>query len=312
MDKLIEWNKIEQQIDEVRDLKTIVKMQEQVEAIKILVKQTDGSLKTQNKCSRYRIFLEQKAGEMYKQMPDETGKRKDLTSSTELTMFTDKQKMIKEVDKTRDTFSKWAKEADIPKEKVLEYETFCNKEGEELTSAGLLRSTSLAHVAHSTSETEWDTPLDFVQAARRVMGSIDVDPASNERANKRIQADKFYTMKDSGLDKTWHGNVWMNPPYSQPLITQFCNLIVEKYKNNEIKQACILVNNATETNFFQNMLSICIAICFIRGRVKFIDKAGNSSGTPLQGQSILYLGNNLKGFIKEFETFGIIMVKHYG
>ena len=170
----------------------------------------------------------------------------------------------------------------------------------------------IAHVAQSTGETEWDTPSEFIQAARQVMGKIDVDPASNERANKRIHADKFYTMEDSGLNKTWHGNVWMNPPYSQPLITQFCNLIVEKYKNNEIKQACILVNNATETNFFQNMLSICIAICFIRGRVKFIDKAGNSSGAPLQGQSILYLGNNLKGFIQEYETFGIIMVKHHG
>ena len=55
---LIEWDKIENQIDEAKDLKTIIKMQEQVEAIKILIKQRDGSLKTQNRCSRYRIFLE--------------------------------------------------------------------------------------------------------------------------------------------------------------------------------------------------------------------------------------------------------------
>jgi hypothetical protein len=57
---LIEWDKIERQIDEAKDLKTIIKMQEQVDVIKILVKQTEGSLKAQNKCSRYRIFLEQK------------------------------------------------------------------------------------------------------------------------------------------------------------------------------------------------------------------------------------------------------------
>ena len=306
MDKLIEWNKIEQQIDEVQDLKTIVKMQEQVEAIKILVKQTDGSLKTQNKCSRYRIFLEQKAGELYKQIPDESTR-----SFTQVTTPTNKQRFIEEAGKTRKTISKWAKEADIPKEKILEYENLCNKEGEELTSAGLLHSISPAHVSYSTGENEWDTPLEFIQAARQAMGSIDVDPASNEQANKRIQADKYYTIKDSGLDKAWRGNIWMNPPYSQPLITQFCNLLVEKYKNKEIKQACVLVNNATETNFFQNMLSTCIAICFIRGRVKFIDKEGYSSGAPLQGQSILYLGKNLKGFIKEFEKFGIIMVKHH-
>lgn len=140
--QLIEWDKIERQIDEVKDLKEIVKRQEQIEAIKILVKQTDGSLKTQNRCSRYRVFLEQKAGEIYKRTPDESmrglKKGKESPLGTDSPTETSKQKIIKETGKDKKTLQKWVKESDVPKEKVLEYETQCNVEEKELTSAGLL------------------------------------------------------------------------------------------------------------------------------------------------------------------------------
>lgn len=168
----------------------------------------------------------------------------------------------------------------------------------------------LPHVAQASGENEWYTPSDYIESARQMMGSIDVDPASSEEANKIVGAKEFYTIQNNGLDENWKGNVWMNPPYSQPLIAQFCNILVEKYKNKEINQACVLVNNATETTFFQNMLSVCLAICFIKGRIKFIDKEGKPSGAPLQGQAILYFGENLDDFVKEFKKHGIIMRRY--
>ena len=39
---------------------------------------------------------------------------------------------------------------------------------------------------------EYYTPIELVNAAREVMGSIDLDPASSETANKLIKATKFY------------------------------------------------------------------------------------------------------------------------
>ena len=53
----------------------------------------------QNRCSKYRIMLEQNAGKIYRELPDETGKRTDLTSSDSTTKFTDKQKAEKETGK---------------------------------------------------------------------------------------------------------------------------------------------------------------------------------------------------------------------
>ena len=163
------------------------------------------------------------------------------------------------------------------------------------------------HVANATGENEWYTPKIYIDAAKEVMGNIDVDPASTEIANKTVKADKYYSIKDDGRLQKWDGNVWMNPPYSQPLVTEFCTLLVEKFKKGEIKQACVLVNNATETAFYQNMLSCCQAVCFIRGRVKFIDKNGKIMGAPLQGQTILYFGEHEKPFDEIFSKFGRVL-----
>jgi len=164
-----------------------------------------------------------------------------------------------------------------------------------------------AHVGNATGENEWYTPPIYIQAARETMGSIDVDPASCETANQTVKANKYYTIEDDGLIQKWEGNIWMNPPYSQPLVTQFCNLLVEKYITGEVSQACVLVNNATETEFYQNMMKHCKAICFIKGRVKFIDKEGNSKGAPLQGQTILYFGDNVGGFGSIFSKLGVVL-----
>jgi len=61
------------------------------------------------------------------------------------------------------------------------------------------------HVSKNSGENEWYTPVQFIDAARLVMGSIDLDPASSERANETVQATTFYTKEDDGLSKTWCG-----------------------------------------------------------------------------------------------------------
>jgi phage N-6-adenine-methyltransferase len=163
------------------------------------------------------------------------------------------------------------------------------------------------HVSHNSGENEWYTPKQFIEAARLAMGSIDTDPASSDLANETVRAKKYYTVEQDGRDKKWSGNVWMNPPYSQPLISEFIDAFAQKYNAGEFQQACVLVNNATETNWYQSLLIYASAVCFIKGRVKFIDKQGNASGAPLQGQTVLYFGNKEKSFIDAFSEFGIVL-----
>lgn len=164
-----------------------------------------------------------------------------------------------------------------------------------------------AHVANNSGNNEWYTPADYIALAREVMGGIDTDPATSEIANRTVQAAQIFTAEDNGLTKQWSGRVWCNPPYAQPLIAEFAEAIASKYETGEIEQACVLVNNGTETGWFQRMLQAASAVCFPRSRIRFVDPEGNPSGAPLQGQAVLYLGKEPETFASVFSEKGAVL-----
>jgi ParB family chromosome partitioning protein len=166
-----------------------------------------------------------------------------------------------------------------------------------------------AHVANNSGNNEWYTPASFIESARSVMGGIDCDPATSEVANRTVKAETYYTKDDDGLSQPWAGRVWMNPPYAQPLIDKFSAALVQKYSDGELDEACVLVNNATETGWFQRLAGSASAVCFPRSRVRFLDPEGKPSGAPLQGQAVIYFGKNADAFRAEFAGKGTVLLR---
>lgn len=162
------------------------------------------------------------------------------------------------------------------------------------------------HVAQNTGNNEWYTPAVFIEAARGVLGEIDLDPASSHIANETVKAEKIYTKEEDGTIQPWAGRIFLNPPYAQPLIQHFSDKLCAVWDSGEIEEAIILVNNATETLWFQSMAEQASTVCFVKTRVKFLDENGNP-GAPLQGQAILYLGNKINAFSDHFNQFGVIL-----
>lgn len=160
------------------------------------------------------------------------------------------------------------------------------------------------HVSFNAGDNEWYTPKEYIDACLSLMGSIDLDPASSAEANKIVNATEFFTEEQNGLEKDWYGNVWLNPPYASKLIGQFIDKMCSEFENGNVDQACVLVNNATETKWFQKIGEVSTAILFPAGRIKFWHP--NKESMPLQGQALLYLGDNKEEFEDIFSKFGLV------
>lgn len=193
-----------------------------------------------------------------------------------------------------------------PVEKLSEYAHLQRESMLEITKAGATRYAIMgpAHVSNNTGGFEWFTPPKFLDAARAVMGRIELDPASSEVAQRTVQADRYYTIEDDGLLQPWFGNVWLNPPYAKALVVAFAERLADHFQDGTVSQAVALVNNATETKWFQGLAATAAMLCFPDGRIEYFDEFGESIGQPLQGQVLLYFGHRGDAFRKQFSSFG--------
>lgn len=298
---LAKLDKATQMLAEAKSLDEVKNIMDIAEAARTYARAAKLGLEAQNHAAEIKLRSERKAGEMLLQI-DAQGKRKDITFSNDDRKLS-KRELLAEEEIPEATGYRWQSVANIPEQVFEHHIAEIQETGQELTTSGLLRDVKNVHVSNNSGENEWYTPAEYIFAARAVMGGIDLDPASSELANKTVQAKRFYTSQDDGLSKEWRGRVWMNPPYSTELIRKF----IAKYSEHigdGVSEGIVLVNNATETAWFQQLVSVSHAVVFPNSRIKFIDKQGNPSGAPLQGQAFVYSGSQVKKFLEVFGVFG--------
>jgi ParB family chromosome partitioning protein len=167
----------------------------------------------------------------------------------------------------------------------------------------------------STQTSEWYTRPKYIEAARSVMGSIDLDPASSAAANQIVKAARYYTQEDDGLKQHWRAStVWLNPPYGRNLhykstIRLFTNKLIDHFTAGDINQAILLVTTEINAVWFQPLWDY--PICFPDHKVKFIIPDGPNRGVYSQmfGTAFVYLGPNEQRFINIFSEFGVVVPK---
>jgi phage N-6-adenine-methyltransferase len=161
-----------------------------------------------------------------------------------------------------------------------------------------------AHVANNSGGIEWYTPAQYIEPARQLFGGvISLDPCSSYEANQVVRAESYYTVEDDGLLFDWHGNIWMNPPYETRMVVPFVEHLSRQFECGNVKQAVTLVNNATETRWFQTLIEHASAIAFIQGRIQYW-RPGQEANSPLQGQAIVYHGPYYSQFRLSYSSLG--------
>ena len=162
----------------------------------------------------------------------------------------------------------------------------------------------------STESNEWYTPKNYVEAVRKVLGEIELDPASCASANKVVKATKYYTKEDDGLKQKWSGRVILNPPYGD-IGPKFVARLIKEYESGNVTEAILLLNShATDTKWFQPLFDYLL--CFTDHRSKFWndDDPEGKNSSPTHGSVFVYLGKNSKDFEKQFKQFGAVLQRY--
>lgn len=192
-------------------------------------------------------------------------------------------------------------------EGLLAYEEF---EGDEsawrasrraLTLAARLRD--LSGVKGSVT-VEWYTPARYIEAARDVLGGIDLDPASSALANETVRATEYYDEDGNGLIQEWHGRVWLNPPYGKGT-GLFAAKLVEEYAAGRVTAAVLLINAyGFDSAWFQPLWNHLF--CFTDHRITFTSPQRGTGG-PANANLFVYLGGDGDRFTTVFSEYGRIV-----
>lgn len=188
---------------------------------------------------------------------------------------------------------------------ISDYVRDATAKEEQATIAGLLKWLGGGRHGNLKGEYEWYTPGAIIEAARSLMGAIDLDPASCELANEVVRATEFFSEEDNGLEKEWKGRIFVNPPFAHPTVKFFAEKLLDSFGTGDVKQAVWLSNACVDVGWWQDLASIGVT-CFHRGRIKFYGPDG-AVQPPTLGQSIIYLGDNSTKFAKEFTAFGVVL-----
>lgn len=108
-------------------------------------------------------------------------------------------------------------------------------------------------IQQNSGQAEWYTPLEIVEAARRVMGGIDLDPASSAAANARVAAKFYFDRGSESLARPWVGNVWLNPPFADN--AAFVGKLLAEYADGRVQQACVITFASLDTAWARRLMT---------------------------------------------------------
>ena len=128
----------------------------------------------------------------------------------------------------------------------------------------------------SSVSSEWYTPREWIDRVERVLGHIDLDPASSEQAQGTIQAKEYFTKEDDGLCRDWHGVVFCNPPYGQvyghpdggSVQGVWAKHLERQYVAGNVSRAILLTRSAVGYQWYERLVDQW-PVCMVRELIPF-------------------------------------------
>lgn len=152
----------------------------------------------------------------------------------------------------------------------------------------------------------WYTPAWITDAAKQVMGAIDLDPATCAAAQNTVLADKWYTKNEDGLSHPWFGRVWLNPPYSDP--APWTEKLLQSYRSGDVSMCMVLVNCSCSPRWSHGLWRYCDAVCLFAKRINFWHPSKpNYNNAYDRDSALFYFGPDIQRFQEAFSRYGAIL-----
>lgn len=148
---------------------------------------------------------------------------------------------------------------------------------------------------------EWLTPPNIIES----LGVFDLDPCSPIN-RPWSTAKQHYTIEDDGLNKDWHGRVWLNPPYG-PETGKWLQKLADHFNG------IALIFARTETEMFHNYVwDRASGLLFLKGRLYFHYVDGCKASANAGGPSVLvaYGSKNVDSLYESKINGKILLLKN--
>lgn len=146
---------------------------------------------------------------------------------------------------------------------------------------------------------EYNTPKWVTYPLSEAIDGFDLDPCTSDEFTSI--AKESYEV--GGIKKGWKGDVWLNPPYSD--IGPWLKKVQREIEFGNADRVFALVPYRTQTQWFQNNVSLVSAICFVEGCISF----GDSDDTAPFGNIILYYGELSETIVNALSEIGVTFTK---
>lgn len=163
-------------------------------------------------------------------------------------------------------------------------------------------------VNQTSGQVEWYTPSPIIEAARKTMGSIDLDPFSCELANETVMARRFFSAEEDGWQQDWYGNVFCNYPFGRktnPLIAGKC---IGEFVSGKVDNICLISFASTSEAWFRPLM--LQPQCFLHGRTNYLDGEGNKVTGSTKGSVVTFFGDDVQAFYEAFRHLGTVKVDY--
>jgi hypothetical protein len=156
----------------------------------------------------------------------------------------------------------------------------------------------MLNAQHSAASHLWYTPTDIIDRARRVLGGIDLDPASDAEANAAVGARRFLTASENGLVCSWEPygggpfSVFLNPPGGRGMPLQFWARLMDYRKRGLLKHAVVVAYSIEQLQLTQgrdHLSMLDFAVCVPDRRLRFVPGAGGKATSPTHANAIVYV-----------------------